>query len=74
VKRFEFALRISPDDYLLYYRGEVRAVVVEANGGQTVQFPASFLRPFVTDVGISGRFVLLCDESNRCLDLRRVGP
>jgi hypothetical protein len=74
VQRFEFVMRISPEEYLRYYRGEVTAVVAETSSGLTVQFPASRLRPFVTRGGIEGRFLLLCDDSNRCLDLRRLGP
>ena len=74
MRRFEFVLRISPAEYLGFYRGEVSAVVAEASNGLTVQFPASLLRPFLTHGGIEGRFLLLCDDSNRCLELRRLGP
>jgi hypothetical protein len=73
MKRYEFQLRISPQDYLDYYRGIVQSVVVRAVSGQRVQFPASLLRPFVTDAGIEGSFLLLCDENNKCIELRRVG-
>jgi hypothetical protein len=73
MKRYEFHLRMTPNDYLDYYRGIVQSVVVRAASGQRVQFPASMLRPFVTDAGIEGNFVLLCDENNKCIELRRVG-
>lgn len=74
VRRFEFVLRISPEEYLGFYRGEVSAVVAEASNGLTVQFPAALLRSFLTHAGVEGRFLLLCDDSNRCLELRRLGP
>ena len=73
MKRYEFRLCISPGDYLDHYRGIVKSVVVLTESGQSLQFPASMLRPFVTDAGIDGRFVLLCDENNKCVDLRRLG-
>jgi hypothetical protein len=73
MKRYEFHLTISPNDYLDYYRGIAKSVVVSIARGQSLEFPASLLRPFVTDAGIEGSFVLLCDENNKCIDLRRVG-
>jgi hypothetical protein len=74
VRRFELVLRISPEEYLRFYRGEVSAVVAEASNGLTVQFPASLLRAFVTHGGVEGRFMLVCDDSNRCVELRRLAP
>jgi hypothetical protein len=37
-----------------------------------VQFPASLLQKFMSPEGIHGRFVLSCDERNKCLGLERV--
>lgn len=72
MQRFEFQLNISAQRYLAYYRGSVRAVVVQSDTGATVQFPASLLTQFVTSTGIRGRFVLTCDDANRGADLRRL--
>jgi hypothetical protein len=74
MQRHEFYLRILPADYLAYYRGTARVVVVPTKAGETLQFPASFLRKFVTAGGIEGHFVLTTDTSNKCVDLERVGP
>ncbi|MBC8096707.1 MAG: DUF2835 family protein, partial [Akkermansiaceae bacterium] len=60
--RYEFQLGITPDQYLDYYRGIVRQVIVRTRDGKTVQFPASLLQRFVTTEGILGTFVLICDE------------
>lgn len=62
MNRFEFHLRITAEQYLDYYRGAARHVVVRCTTGQNVQFPASFLQQFVTTDGISGHFVLICDK------------
>ena len=56
--RYEFQLRISAYQYLDYYRGTVRQVLVECSDGRKVQFPASLLQRFVTQDGIRGNFVL----------------
>ena len=71
MKRFEFVLSISSQQYLLYYRGAVRQVVAQSTFGSTVQFPAALLIPYVTSAGISGRFVLTCEESGRGATLKR---
>ncbi len=71
MKRFEFVLSISSQQYLAYYRGSVRQVVAQSTTGATVQFPAALLTPFVTTAGISGRFVLTCEDSGKGAELRR---
>lgn len=70
--RYEFSLRIAPEEYLEYYRGVVRNVLVRTASGQTLQFPASLLARFVTGAGIDGHFVLVCDANNKCVDLQRI--
>ena len=71
MKRFEFHLRISPEQYLDYYRGTVQQVLVRCPDGSTVQFPASLLKAFVAPAGIHGDFVLTCDDQNRGAILQR---
>ena len=72
MKRFEFRLSISAETYLDYYRGTVQQVVVRCADGQTLQFPASLLQPFITPSGIRGTFVLTCGDDNRGGSLERV--
>lgn len=71
MRSFEFGLHISSLDYLPYYRGEVRNVLARCPDGQTVQFPATLLTPFVTSGGISGSFVLTCDDDGKGARLQR---
>jgi hypothetical protein len=73
VNRYVFHLRISPEQYLGYYRGTVRHVIVRCSTGQTVQFPAALLKRFVSEDGVHGDFVLTCDASHKCIDLQRLG-
>ena len=71
MNRYVFHLRISPEQYLDYYRGSVRRVIVRSTSGQTVQFPASLLQRFLVKEGIYGDFVLVCDDNNKCIELQR---
>jgi hypothetical protein len=65
MNRYEFHLRITADQYLDYYRGTARHVLVCCTTGQNVQFPASLLQQFVTTGGICGNFALSCDDNHR---------
>ncbi len=70
-QEIRFALSITGEEYLRYYRGVARYVVVKSHDGRRVQFPARLLRPFVTQQGVQGEFRLLLDEANRLVDLQR---
>jgi hypothetical protein len=53
-----FDLKISAQEYLKYYRGEVKWVIVRSLCGKKVRFPANLLVNHVSHDGIEGRFVL----------------
>ena len=72
VKEYEFQLRVSPEEWMEYYRGTIRHVLVRATTGQSLQFPSSLLQQFVTHSGIRGRFRLTTDERGKCLELVRL--
>lgn len=72
MKRYEFHLSLSSEEYLDYYRGTARSVVVHLSDGSSIQFPASLLKQFVTSGGINGDFVLTCDDSFKNAQLRRL--
>lgn len=69
--KYEFELHLSPTQYLDYYRGKVRHVVVRGATGQKIQFPASLVQRFVSAEGIQGKFTLTCDDQNKCVSLER---
>jgi hypothetical protein len=69
---YQFHLNFSPDEFVDYYRGAARHVLVRCSTGQTVQFPASLLQKFVAPTGIQGDFVLTCDENHKCISLERL--
>ncbi|MBK9131389.1 MAG: DUF2835 domain-containing protein [Gammaproteobacteria bacterium] len=68
-----FVLNISSDEYLRYYQGAARHVVVRGRDGRTIQFPAGLLRRFVTRDGVHGEFRLCFDAGNKLVSLDRIG-
>ncbi|MCL4538725.1 MAG: DUF2835 domain-containing protein [Bacteroidetes bacterium] len=72
MKRFEFHLDISSEEFLNYYRGTAKQAVVQLANGLKIQFPASLLQQYVTSGGIKGRFVLTCDDDFKNAELQRL--
>lgn len=72
LQEIRFRLSITAEDYLAYYRGEARAVVVTAADGRNLRFPANILRPFLSHAGIVGEFALQYDEQNRFIGIRKL--
>ncbi len=73
-QEIRFALSITRQDYLRYYGGVARYVVVRSHDGRQVQFPAHLLRSFVTHQGVQGEFRLLLDDANRLVEIQRLSP
>lgn len=67
-----FDLHLDSEQYLKWYRGTARQVVVTARDGRKIQFPAKVLQPFVTHSGISGTFALYFDDDHRYKEIRRL--
>lgn len=67
-----FSLAISAETYLQYYKGTVKAVVVQAEDGRRIQFPAESLKPFIQADGIHGRFRLIFDKNHKFQKLEKL--
>ncbi len=70
-RKVRFTLHISAHEYQQYYSGSVRNVVVSANDGRIIQFPANILRPFISHDGIHGEFVIEFDDSNKFVSIKK---
>ena len=68
-----FKLDISSDEILRWYRGKARDVVVRAEDGRTVRFPARHLQRFVADDGVHGLFVMRYSDDGELIAIRRLG-
>jgi hypothetical protein len=72
MQSFEFRLDLSPEQYLPYYRGTVRRVLVRCVDGRVMEIPAALLRRFVSSDGVHGQFVLTCGDDMRGARLQRL--
>ncbi len=70
--KIRFYLDISNEEYLRNYRGSAHSVLVQAEDGRTVRFPAVNLRRFVTADGVQGRFEMTLNDDNTLMDIRKI--
>jgi hypothetical protein len=71
-KTVQFRLNISRDEALRYYHGKARNVIVNADNGQRLQFPAEHIRQFIDHLGVNGVFSIRFSEDNKLIDFQRV--
>ncbi|MDB2705050.1 DUF2835 domain-containing protein [Pseudomonadota bacterium] len=71
-KTVRFRLNISRDEVLRYYHGTARNVIVHAENGQRVQFPAEHIRQFIDHLGVNGVFSIRFSDDNKLIGLQRV--
>jgi hypothetical protein len=65
MKEIIVSLRISREDYLTFYQGQIQTVVATAIDGRVVRFPASILKNVVGHEGIQGTFKICFDANNK---------
>jgi hypothetical protein len=73
-RQFIFSLHLTHDQFLDYYKGSAKGLLVIAECGRRISFPPLRLIPFVTENGVSGRFLLNVDSNNRFVSLQRIQP
>lgn len=67
-----FRMNIAREEAMRYYTGTVRFVIVDAENGQRIQFPAQHIRPFITQSGIQGIFCISFDDHHKMIGIERV--
>jgi hypothetical protein len=55
-----------------YYHGRFSSVQVVEDNGKTIRFAASHLRPYISSIGLRGRFRLLLTPENKFIRLERI--
>jgi len=73
MRELRFRLHLSRNEALRYYRGLASTVVVRAETGQTLSFPAQHIRPFVNAAGVNGLFKIRFDNTNKLESIQRIG-
>ena len=66
---YYFSLNISYNTFLSHYGGAASNVVVVTDNGLRLQLPAARFRPFLSQLGVKGRFRLTTDQSNKFVKL-----
>lgn len=69
-RHYYFRLNIPQDRFLHYYQGSANSVQVISECGKSLRFPATRLRPLLTQRGVRGRFCLTVDANNRFISLQ----
>jgi uncharacterized protein YqjF (DUF2071 family) len=69
--KYYFFIKMDYLEFLPYYEGKIRAVVVTATTGEKVQFPASHLRKYLSSTGIHGYFCMEV-KNNKFLSLKKL--
>ena len=69
---YYFSMALSAEKCKLYYAGKINSVVVTADNGETIQLPLLRFRPFMTTIGLRGRFRLRLGDNNKFLDLQQI--
>nr|WP_162047556.1 DUF2835 domain-containing protein [Vibrio taketomensis] len=64
-----FSLNIPYQTFLSHYNGAASNVLVTTETGLRLQLPASRFRPFLSQIGLKGRFRLITDQNNKFVRL-----
>lgn len=67
-----FNINISEHDFIAYYKGVVKNIIVRSEDGRTIQFPAHLLQKFTSHSGVKGRFKINYGADNRLVAITRV--
>lgn len=65
-------IRLPADEYLRFYKGSAKSILVKSREGIRVKFPAELLRPYVTIDGIFGAFIISFDSANKIKGIRKM--
>lgn len=69
LREYIFYIDIYYHTFQRHYAGSAANVLITAQDGSRLQIPASYLRPFVTHIGVKGHFKIVLDEKNAIVSL-----
>ncbi len=69
MNQYFFSLNIPYQTFLSHYNGAASNVLVVTETGLRLQLPASRFRPFLSQIGLKGRFRLITDQNNKFVRL-----
>lgn len=69
--KYYFSINMTSQEYLPYYQGRAKSIIVVSSEGVRVEFPAMHLRNYLTASGIKGQFCLQTKD-NKFLSLHKI--
>lgn len=63
---------ISAEKCQQYYRGTVRYIIVTADSGERVQLAFRHFQPYISQLGVRGRFRLTLTDNGDFLQLEKI--
>ncbi|MGR5143840.1 DUF2835 domain-containing protein [Photobacterium sp. DNB23_23_1] len=72
MKAYTFSMHITYQQFLQHYSGAASHVLVMTENGLRLQLPAARLRPFLTQLGIRGRFRVMVSEANKLQAIEQI--
>lgn len=72
MRRYDFSVGISADKLKAYYRGEVQNAVITSHEGLRLQLPIDAFRPYITNNGIHGIFMVYVDDNNKLIQIDKI--
>jgi len=72
MKQFYFRLNISYQSFEQIYRVPNTTVRVREEKGKMLQIPASRFLPFLSQLGIRGRFAITLDKANKFIEIIQI--
>ena len=71
MQEYYFSIHITYQDFEALYRGSVRNVQVVADNGKSIRLPAIKFVPWLSQLGIRGRFKLTLTTENKFVSLEK---
>lgn len=72
IRTFYFKLDIYYTIFKEYYMTPSATLLVTAENGQRIRLAATYIRPFLTQAGIVGRFRIELDDKDKIVSLKQV--
>ena len=68
---YYFSIRLTYQEFLPFYEGRVKSIVVTTYSGIKVEFPAQHIRQYLTSAGITGEFCLKT-QNNKFFSIEKI--
>ncbi len=72
MKEHRFSVSLTPQEVLGIYSGAIQKIMVMTDLGVHIELKAYHFKPFTTMGGITGRFRIVLDDSNKMVLLEKM--